>query len=168
MIIDAETIQTSQTHACIRKIDMVSWNGHFQFYDVAPCVPFSDLEAKWRKVFNWCQKRIHGIKHYFPRAPFVHCNNIDSLVKHFIVTGDIDIVLFKGGIWEKQICINIRTRYLDLTNICKVLHIPKPESHDPRTENMHYIFHLQKHNVVRYRATSPIPRSNNYILRKTK
>ena len=136
MIIDIEYIQTSKEHRCVRKIYMLAKNGstesEIEFY---PCVRYKDLEAMYRRAFHYCQKNIHKLS-YNPKTYSPLCTNVLKEINNFIVYNGIELVLYKGGIIERDLCIDLN---IPSMNLELIPNLAKVKSHDPRMEvNWYY------------------------------
>ena len=136
MIIDIEYIQTSKEHRCVRKIYMLAKNGstesEIEFY---PCVRYKDLEAMYRRAFHYCQKYIHKLI-YNPKTYSPLCTNVLKEINNFIVYNGIELVLYKGGIIERDLCIDLN---IPSMNLELIPNLTKVKSYDPRMEvNWYY------------------------------
>ena len=94
------------------------------------CVPYRELEIKYRRAFRYCEKHIHHLP-YRPRkrnSPL--CENATNILRKFIRENNIDIVLYKGGNVEHKLCNDACVSSLDIER----LGAPKVYSHDLRVE----------------------------------
>ena len=145
MIMDIEYIQTSKEHQCVRKIYMLANNGstesELEFY---PCVWYKDLEAKYRRTFHYCQKYIHKLT-YNPQTYSPLCTNVLEEINNFIVYNGIELVLYKGGIIERDLCIDLDIPSINLELIPNLKTVT---SHDPRVEVNWYYAQLVGHSYL--------------------
>ena len=136
MIMDIEYIQTSKEHKCVRKLYILAKNGseemELEFY---PCIRYKDLSKKYQSSFHYCQKYVHKLT-YNPRNYSPLCENILKEINNFIVYNDIELVLYKGGIIERDLCIDLHIPSLNLECIPSLKTV---KSHNPRVEvNWYY------------------------------
>ena len=145
MIMDIEYIQTSKEHQCVRKIYMLAKNGstesELEFY---PCVRYKDLKAKYRHTFHYCQKYIHKLT-YNPQTYSPLCTNVLEEINNFIVYNGIELVLYKGGIIERDLCIDLDIPSINLELIPNLKTV---KSHDPRVEVNWYYAQLVGHSYL--------------------
>ena len=135
-LMDVEYIRTSSTHRCIRKIYILAKNGsdemEMEFY---PCTSYKDLESRYQRAFRFCRNHIHKLS-YNPKKYSPLCSNVVAYINNFIVNNDIDMILYKGGTIEKDLC---RELYIPSKNIECIPDLEKIQSHDPRLEvNWYY------------------------------
>ena len=130
-LLDVEFIQTSLTHRCIRKLYILEKNGYTgmesEFY---PCKPYSELERRYQKSFRFCRAHIHKLN-YNPKQYSPECATVLSKLIEFIVNNGIELILYKGGTIEKDLC-----KALDIPsfNIESFEELEKAYTHNPRTE----------------------------------
>ena len=145
MIMDVEYIQTSEKHRCIRKLYMLTKSGsiesELEFY---PCVRYKDLAAKYQHAFHYCQKYIHKLS-YSPWGYSPLCCNALKEVNEFIVYNEIELVLFKGGTIEKDLCNELCISSMNLELIPQ---LKKVKSHDPRKEVNYYYAQIVGHSYL--------------------
>ena len=128
--VDLSTGYYSSIHNCIRKIAFLFWDNSIQIYEFSPCVTYSDLHKKEKLSFNYCRRSIHGLSF----IPF-RCNGkcVDSLklIQNLFRDKKVNIVLFKGGNLEKDLCHDLDIDWVDL----ETLGVPKYQGkHNPLHE----------------------------------
>ncbi len=145
MIMDIEYIQTSKEHQCVRKLYMLANNGstesELEFY---PCVRYKDLESGYRRAFHYCQKYIHKLT-YNPQTYSPLCTNVLEEINNFIVYNGIELVLYKGGIIERNLCIDLD---IPSINLELIPNLKTMKSHDPRVEVNWYYAQLVGHSYL--------------------
>ena len=130
-LLDVEFIQVTDTHRCIRKMYILAKNGYdeleMEFY---PCKRYKDLERKYQKTFRFCRTHIHQLS-YNPKTYSPNCRQVLLLLKKFIINNNIELVLYKGGTIERDLCTALDIPSMNI----ECLHgIQKVHSHDPCTE----------------------------------
>ena len=94
-----------------------------------------DLELKYRHAFHYCPKYIHKLS-YNPKTYSPSCENVLNKINNLIVCNGIELVLYKGGIIESDLCIELN---IPSKNIELIPNLEKRNSHDPRIEvNWYY------------------------------
>ena len=130
-LLDVEFIQSTKNHKCLRKLYILAKDGftdrELEFY---PCKKFEDLEIKYKKSFFYCRANIHLLP-YYPKRYASPCSTAVSKIEKFIKDNGIDLILYKGGCIEEQIC---RELCISSFNIEKLGNFEKPYSHDPNVE----------------------------------
>ena len=136
-LLDVECIDTSPRHRCIRKLYILSKNGvddmEMEFH---PCRPYRDILPKYQTSYHYCQRHIHKLS-YAPswRVTSFYCRDSVPKLNEFIVNNGIELILFKGGTIELELCKKLD---IDCMNI-ECMGIGKANSHDPREEvNLYY------------------------------
>ena len=115
-----------------------------------PCEPLDKLDYKYQRAYEFCKRNIHGLE-FNPSAPSLQCEDAARDVQKNSETCSSTLVVYKGGIIEKQLCESIKMRSLDI----ETLGAPRVNSHDPRTEvNAHYKW-IQK-NILSYIILLPV------------
>ena len=139
--LDIEFIQTSPTHQCIRKVYILRDNGLADMeMEFCPCVKFKDLEKRYQRAFNFCQKRIHKLG-YEPELFAPECSTAKNKINEFIFDNGIELILYKGGTIERDLCEGeLFIPSLDI----ECFPIEKTQSHDPRTVVEHYHSRITK------------------------
>ena len=135
-LLDVEFIRVSATHRCIRKLYILADNGRkdleLEFY---PCKQYKELERKYQKAFCFCRAHIHQLS-YNPKNYSPNCRQVLTLLKKFIVSNNIELVLYKGGTIEKDLLNEIDIASMNIEHLNG---IQKIHSHDPCTEvNAYY------------------------------
>ena len=135
-IMDIEYIQTSETHRCIRKMYILAKDGYtdleLNFY---PCKRYENLKKFHQRSFRFCRRHIHKLE-YEPERYSPPCKTALSKANAFIVYNNIDLILYKGGTIEKDLC---GVLCMPSYNMECLPELRKVESHDPRTEvNSYY------------------------------
>ena len=104
MLMDLESIRTSPTHRCIRKIYLLAKNGSVELeLEFHPCIQFKDLESRYKRSFLFCQRKIHRLS-FCPDGYSPLCGNALAEIKNFIVCNGIQLVLYSGGTIKKELC----------------------------------------------------------------
>ena len=131
-ILDVEYISTSTTHRCIRKLYILAKNRYsdmeLEFY---PCIPYKELEKRYQRSFRFCRNHIHKLTYNQIHEYAPACKTVLAKLNTFIVYNSIDIILYKGGTIEKELCTELDIPSL---NIECIEGLEKVYSHDPRTE----------------------------------
>ena len=135
-IMDIEYIQTSETHRCIRKLNILGKDGftvrELEFY---PCKRYAELEKFHQRSFRFCQNQIHKLE-YNPVRYAPPCTAVLAKVNEFIVYNSIDFILYKGGTIERDLCSELR---IPSYNMECLPELETVHSHDPKTEvNLYY------------------------------
>ena len=133
-ILDVEFIRTSPRHRCVRKLYILTKNGFDMEMEFYPCRRYRDLLLKYRRSFQFCRRRIHKLT-YTPLGVSSPCRCAVPKLNEFIVNNGIDLLLYKGGTIERDLC-----KELDIASInIESMDIEKAYSHDPREEvNFYY------------------------------
>ena len=126
--LDIEFIQTTKNHKCFRKLYILAKDGftdwELEFY---PCKKFKDLDKRYKKSFCYCRANIHLLS----CSTVLPCSIAVTKIGKFIKDNGIDLILYKGGCIEKQICKELG---ISSFNIEKLGKFEKPYSHDPYVE----------------------------------
>ena len=135
-ILDMEFIAASSNHRCIRKLYILAENGftdmEMEFY---PCKRYNELEPKYKRSYQFCRRNIHNLS-YNPWKFSPPCLQAQQMLNKFVVHNGITMVLFKGGIVERDMC---RELGIESMNIELLGEVVKTCSHDPREEvNFYY------------------------------
>ena len=137
IILDMEMIRTSKKHCCVRKVYALHKDGyrHLQA-EFVPCVAFADLSSEDKNSYKYCYKKVHGLPYYPARytrsAP---CLKAKHVLQSFIADTCSEVILYKGGIFEKRISADIGVESFNIER----LGIQKVNSHDPKEEvHLHY------------------------------
>ena len=115
---------------------MLSKNGSNELeLDFYPCVRHKDLTSKYKNAFHYCKKYIHKLS-YNPKKYSPLCHNILTEINDFIVHNGIELVLYKGGMIEYNLCEKLCIPSMNLEVIPQ---IEKSYSHNPKFEvNLYY------------------------------
>ena len=126
-LLDVEFIRISSTHRCIRKLYILTENGQSNMeLEFLPCVPYSQLERKYQKSFNFCRRNIHRLS-YNPEKYSPGCRQVLALLKEFIVSNSVELILYKGGTIERDLCNEMNILSFNI----EYLHgLKKVSSHD--------------------------------------
>ena len=93
-----------------------------------PYKPLKELEKAYQRCFRFCQNHIHKLS-YKPSHKYApKCRKVLEIINTFIVYNSIDIILFKGGTIEKELCSML---CIPCYNIERLPKIEKELSHDP-------------------------------------
>ena len=140
MLIDCEAIQNGNHH-CIRRMFILAKDGFSSLSrEFRPCIDYTDLCEKDRKTFIYCKRNIHKLE-YYPSAYADRCRNSLAIIKDFITTNNINLLLYKGGIIEKRLAEKLNIASYNIEKVGA----PKVDSHDPEVEvNTHWNFLLQR------------------------
>ena len=129
-LLDIEFIRISSTHRCIRKLYILAKNGGHMELEFLPCVPYCQLERKYQKSFNFCRRNIHRLS-YKPKKYSPACSQVLTLLKEFIINNCVELVLYKGGTIERDLCNEMNIMSFNI----ECLHgLQKVHSHDPFVE----------------------------------
>ena len=133
-ILDIEYIQTTRSHKCIRKLYMLE-KGAFSSleHEFYPCRQYQDLEWKYQKSFRFCRAHIHKLS-YNPEKRSSPCSTASEKIRNFITEKEIDIVFYKGGTIEKNLCEELLIPSMNIEDFG----VTKAACHDPRFEVHHY------------------------------
>ena len=130
-LLDVEFIRISPTHRCIRKLYILGANGYSdmdrEFY---PCKQYKDLNRKYQRSFQYCKQHIHKLT-YSPKKYSAECAQVLRKLNQFIVNNGIELVLYKGGTIERDLCEALNIPSFNIENLEG---LKKANSHDPRTE----------------------------------
>ena len=137
LIMDIEYIQTSKEHRCIRKLYMLAKDGFTEKeLEFHPCVRYRSMSKRNRQSFHYCKKHIHKLS-FYPTTYASSCDTALEKIGRFIDENNVEIVLYKGGEIESDLCSDIG---IPSYNIEGIKGLEKVHSHDPRTEvNCYYI-----------------------------
>ena len=140
-LLDVEFIRICSTHRCIRKLYILEQNGRTdiesEFY---PCKRYKNLEWKYQRSFQYCQRYVHKLS-YDPRNYLPTCRIILPLLNEFIVDCGIELILYKGGQIERDLC---KALHISSLNIECIKGLEKSVSHNPRTEVNCYFSQIQE------------------------
>ena len=139
-LLDIEYIQCTRTHKCIRKLYILAKDGYTDLkLEFFPCQPFPALERRYQRAFRYCQQEIHKLS-YCPEGPSSPCSTAAEKLNKFIVDNEIDLVLYKGGIVEKNLCDELDIDSFNIELFEEDLE--KVYSHDPYEEVNCYFIQL--------------------------
>ena len=139
-LLDIEYIQCTRTHKCIRKLYILAKDGYTDLkLEFFPCQPFPALKRRYQRAFRYCQQEIHKLS-YYPEEPSSPCSTAAEKLKKFIVDNEIDLVLYKGGIVEKNLCDELDIDSFNIELFEEDLE--KVYSHDPYEEVNCYFIQL--------------------------
>ena len=125
----------SKVHNCCRKIAFQCYDASIRVFEFCPCVKYGKLDPETElKPFRYCQKYIHGLL-YTPDVPVFQCDESRMLIREFLLPKKIDILLYKGGNLERDLCdeLGIESRNLEDYRVLKYV-TPEGEFHDPVEE----------------------------------
>ena len=129
MLMDLESIRTSPTHRCIRKIYLLAKNGSDELgLEFLPCVQFKDLESRYKRSFLSCQRNVHRLS-FSPDSYSPLCGNVLAEINNFIVCNGIQLVLYKGGTIKKDLCNQL---CIPSINIECITDLENTQALDPR------------------------------------
>ena len=130
-LLDIEFIQSTKNHKCLRKLYILAKDGfthrELEFY---PCKEFKDLDEQYKKSFRYCRANIHLLS-YYPKKYASPCGIAITKIGKFIEDNGIDLILYKGGCIEEEICKELCISSLNIEKLGK---FEKPDSHDPYVE----------------------------------
>ena len=134
-LLDIEYIQCTRTHKCVRKLYMLAKDGYMDLLlEFFPCEPLHKLDKKYQRAFHYCQKEIHKLP-YCPSPPSPPCWTAVKELNNFIVDNDIELIFYKGGEIEKNLCKELDIQSFDIENFS----LDRAYSHDPYVEmNCYY------------------------------
>ena len=99
-----------------------------------PCKPLHKLDNKYQRAFRYCQREIHKLP-YYPSSPSPPFLSVVKELNNFFVDNDIELVLYKGGEIEKNICKELDIPSFNIENF----DLEKVYSDDPYVEvNCYY------------------------------
>ena len=131
-LMDVEYIQISSTHQCIRKMYLLMKDGLTDLeLNFHPCMRYQDLGPRYQRSFRFCRKHIHKLTYDPMEWPRIRCAEAVSKINEFLVYNDVEMILYKGGTIEKDLCEELCIKSM---NIELLPEIKKVESHDPRLE----------------------------------
>ena len=135
-ILDVEFIITSSSHRCIRKLYILAENGYtemeMEFY---PCKRYNELDLKYKRSYQFCRRNIHNLS-YNPWNFSPPCSQVLLKLNDFIASNGITMILFKGGIVERNMCEQLGIESMNIELLGEMV---KACSHDPREEvNFYY------------------------------
>ena len=91
--------------------------------------------AKYRQSFRFCKRKVHKLT-YNPKQYSPICAAVLAKINTFIANNDINLILYKGGTIEKDLCVELD---IPSMNIECFEELEKAYSHDPRVEvNCYY------------------------------
>ena len=118
VLLDIEYIPCTRTHKCVRKLYMLAKDGNMDLLlEFFPCQPLRKLDKKYQRTFWYCQREIHKLS-YHPRLPSPPCLSVVKELNNFIVDNDIELVFYKCGDIEKNLCKEL--------DICLLYTSPSP------------------------------------------
>ena len=87
-----------------------------------PCVLRWAIDEIEDQTFEHCKKTIHHLS-YTPKEWAPHCQQTAGIVKNFLHANCIELVLFKGGTLEMDLCAEIGYCWKNLEdwNVCKTM-----------------------------------------------
>ena len=131
-ILDVEYIQASKNHKCIRKLYILAKDGYTDMeLDFKPCKPLYELPKFYQRSFRFCENHIHKLPYYPAHKYAPRCSKVLERINAFIVYNNIDVIFYKGGDIEKQLCQKL---CIPCYNLECLPDLGKVESHDPQTE----------------------------------
>ena len=144
-ILDVEGIQISKEHMCTRKLYILHENGKDQrCIEFKACVDYEQLRLEYQEAFRWCERRIHKLP-YHPRKGRP-CEDAKKELKEFVNEHQINVIYYKGGTIEKNLCKQIDFPCFNIEDI----NAPKVNSHDPRVEvRAHWEFVKKNEDEIR-------------------
>ena len=98
--------------------------------DFNPCVSYQTLGRKYQHSYRYCRRHIHRLS-YRPKMLSLPCTDAFSVLRDFIQKHDIEVVLYKGGTIERDICEKL---LIESYNIEVLSGLRRVYSHDPATE----------------------------------
>ena len=136
-LLDIEYIQTTKSHQCVRKLYILTNDGFTDLkLECHPCLQFKRLNMCYKKAFWHCQAYIHQLP-YYPNGPSSPCSTAAVKLQNFITNNNIDLILYKGGQVEENICRKLGVDSFDIEYFDKDLE--NAYSHDPYVEvNCYY------------------------------
>ena len=120
-LLKADYIQTSAEHRCIRKFYILSkTKGKELDYEFLPCELYKNLTLELQQDFIFRKHHIHKLK-YIPNNPRQYdvpgCVTALRKLEKFILDNNIDLILYHGGTFEKDLCMVLDIPSTDL--VCK-------------------------------------------------
>lgn len=143
-LLDIEYIQVSKHHKCVRKLYLLTGDGKWDMeMEFTPCVPYHFLIKKYQRSFQYCERHIHRLP-YRPEVRSCSCSSACGKVKEFIEKYGIEVILYKGGTIERDLCEKLS---VESYNIEILSELRKVHSHDPATEVNLYWDQLYKYTL---------------------
>ena len=133
IILDVEYIQTDD-HKCRRKIACVDKFKRTLCMEFFPCKIFGELSAKDRRTYFWNKKHTHHLPYEPVRGGGHMCEDANEIIREFVDYTESEIILFKGGVIEKEIGKEIGVQTYDLER----LGVKKAKNHNPLEEVQDY------------------------------
>ena len=128
-LLDIEYIQSTRTHKCVRKFYILAKDGYTDLQlEFFPCEPLHKLKKRYQRTFQYCKSEIHKLP-YCPEGPSSPCS---KKLSKFIVDNKIELVFYKGGEIEKEVCDELHIDSFNIENFENKLE--KVYSHDPYVE----------------------------------
>ncbi len=131
-VMDIKYIQTTKKHRCIRKLALQLATSELFVFEFRPCLSWKDLDNSVKRQFNYCKHRIHGLN--YTCATHRKCIDAKELVNEILNWNGINLVLYKGGTIEKDLCAELNMPCFNLEQ----LGVPKAETHVPEDEIKFY------------------------------
>ena len=128
VLLDIEAIQSSQDHACVRKL-YAKRKDEVQeiLFECTPCVDYDKLQDKYQRAFRYCYHRKHKLC-YYPQGKVIYpCKEASQRLFDWLKNEPI-LILYKGGTIEKRIANEMSC---DTINI-ECVGVGKAQSHDSR------------------------------------
>ena len=127
----------SKHHFCRRRTALRTYSGAEIVLDGNPCIPKKYLKNKDRSSYEYCRREIHGLS-FEPKQPYFECHQIAEKIWRFLVKHDIEIVFYKGGTAESDVCweIGMECENLERYGITKY-----PEKHHDPLQEIRYFYH---------------------------
>ena len=129
-------IHTSQHHWCVRKLYALQKDGRRHIEgEFAPCVDYTQMDKKYQTAFDYCQRKVHKLEFYPSRKKNISCQKAKNILRDFLVQTNSDVILYKGGHFEKEISSTIGVEAFNI----EVLGVKKVQTHDSKDEiHLHY------------------------------
>ena len=140
-ILDCELIAISKSHQCVRSMSIILEDGiTMKYWEFSPCKSFQDIPVPQKKSYTYCYYNVHGLKFYPSQRGSKKCYQAKEVLFQFIKKYGVDIIYYKGGQIERQLCNEIKCPSFNLEYIS----IPKAYSHNPREEVKFYFEHVKQ------------------------
>ena len=129
----------SHVHNCTRKMAVQLWNEKTYMEEFHPCLTMNDLSVNEKKSYYWCKRKIHHLD-YNPYHGARECMDAPNAIMKMIRENEIQIILYKGGVIEKDMAYLIGVECVNLEDFG----IAKAPDHNPLNEVAFYHRELKK------------------------
>ena len=107
----------SKIHSCLRKTAVLLYHGRTAVQEAKPCIKREALMESEEKSFSWCKENIHHLPYTPADRSSPKCSVIPQMLADFLRENRVEIVYYKGGLLEKDLCEQINIPAYNLENI---------------------------------------------------